>query len=97
MGHKGAIYVYQPGTGKVHVTRDYRAIDIAPDYWPLYSKKQFTWAPSWNSTSPDRVVGSGMTECEGDPNHPSPELTFAVSGSDPVFQEVQPALQDVRP
>ena len=50
MDHKGAIYVYQPGTGKVHVTRDYRVIDIAPDYWPLYSKKQFTWAPSWNST-----------------------------------------------
>ena len=38
-----------------------------------------------------------MTECEGDPNHLSPELTFAVSGSDLVFQEVQPALQDVRP
>ena len=40
-----------------------------------------------------------MTECEGDPNHLSPELTFVVSGSDPVFQEVQsaPALQDVRP
>ena len=45
MGHKGAIYVYQPGTDKkVHVIRDYyRMMGFAPDYWPLYSRKQFTW------------------------------------------------------
>ena len=91
MDYKGAIYVYHPGTGKVHVTRDYRIMDVAPDYWPLYTKKEFTWTPAWDPREPDRVLGEGMTECGGDPDNPPPELTYTASDIDPLFQEVQPA------
>ncbi len=42
--YKGAIYVYHPGTNRVHVT--YRVMDLAPDYWPLYTEKKYDWEPS---------------------------------------------------